>query len=107
MTITTQDLIDAAKAIGINVYPDYEYPDNNLLFVNQLFGGFDHWYPQHDKSQLMDLYYILNIGVNFFPEGGGYLNHKNIQGFMHFANNFESFAEAIILAAAEIGRGKQ
>jgi hypothetical protein len=66
--------------------------------------------PQHDKSQLMDLQRRLRIDVTFDDGGGNvYFLIANIKQrkviYYKFDHTFESFAEAIILAAAEIGEG--
>lgn len=97
MTITTQDLIDAAKAIGIEVVDKY-----GTLYSCTEEDGHKPWWPHQDKSQLLDLQWGLKLAVGYFPDGSGSVRGINIFGF---DNTFESFVTAIILAAAEIGRG--
>ncbi len=101
MTITTEVLIAAARAIGVDVT---ETP-NGQLFINDDSSPYAFWNPLHDKAQLMDLYYELQLDVNFHKDGGGYINDLRLADFIQFDGTFESFATAIILAAAEIGRG--
>lgn len=102
MEITNQHLIDAAKAIGINAYEDPKYPKQRVLLVND-FGGFDDWNPLEDKSQIMDLYFKLKFCVAFDYDGGGSVISHKFKGAFDFDNTFESFAKAIVLAAAEYG----
>lgn len=99
MTITTQDLIDAARAIGIEVNNGWIGSTPCLLYRDQI------WNPEHDKSQLMDLQFKLKLDVYWDDENGGVVVGINNTSLYEFDNTTKSFASAIILPAAEIGRG--
>lgn len=111
MTITNQDLIDAARAIGIECeVEDYFAIDDYQVMTKDL----EVYNPMENKSQLMDLLFKLkldagfNITVNPKDHGGGEIVRLvkcsiydvDVKAY-DFNNTFESFAEAIILAAAE------
>jgi len=110
MTITTEHLIAAARAIGIEVA---ETP-NGQLFINDDSSPYAFWNPEQDKSQLMNLQWELKIKVDFLPDDSGIITFDVVKKsgtivrhHEDFDNTFESFATAIILAAAEIGRGME
>lgn len=103
MTITNQDLIDAAKAIGVELTNICVQHDVSI----RVYDGDNSytWQPQKNKSQLMDLLWKLKISPGFIHDtyddhhhGGGFYKGGNVY---KFGKTFQSFAEAIILAAAE------
>jgi len=100
--ITQQDLIEAAMAIGIEVVDKY-----GTLYSYTKAHGHEPWCPQHNKSQLMDLQIKLKFEIIWFDENRAAVKYFKRYSGIGFDETFESFAAAIILAAAEIGRSKQ
>lgn len=119
MTITNQDLIDAAKAIGIEVHDNTQTGHLPSVYFFTCETGLTRWNPEKNKSQLMDLLWKLkldasfNITVNPKDHGGGEIVRVvkcsiydvDVKAY-DFNTTFESFAEAIILAAAEHYRSR-
>jgi hypothetical protein len=112
MTITAQHLIDAARAIGIEI--DISPISSRLIIVSDGRDNCSLWDPRKDKSQLMDLQRKLRLRVHQYD--GGYNIYDPSCGAIvsfdraiihEFCESDESFSTAIILAAAEIGRNKQ
>lgn len=105
MTITTEHLIAAAKAIGIEINP-ISPPKRILTFWDGSVNAI--WNPEHDKTQLMDLQWKLKMNVAYLQGGNSVMIETDEELVVHvFDNTFESFAAAIIIAAAEIGRGME
>ena len=106
MTITTEVLIAAARAIGIDAYERAGY----VFFSDSDFQEENVFNPLHDKAHLMDLQFKLGlsvIGARKGYKGVVFLERGVSDSEYDFDNTFESFATAIILAAAEIGRGME
>lgn len=106
MTITTEALIAAARAIGIEVTKT----PNGQLFINDDSSYDAFWNPEHNKAQLMDLQFKLGLSVISARKGykGVVFLERGVSDSEYdFDNTFESFATAIILAAAEIGENMQ
>ena len=104
MTITTEVLIAAARAIGIKLHA--HTADETRLYIDD----FDNteWNPLHDKAQLMDFQYKLKFRITYNSDGSGRFWYTYPKfTLVQFDNTFKSFASAIILAAAEIGRGME
>lgn len=106
MTITRQDLEDAAKAAGI----EGEYRQNCYRWTDGISTGMDayRWNPLTNKADLWDLADKCRMGVSFFIGQVSYTFDDAPWMAKYFTpGNQQEAAEAVVLAAAEIWRNRK
>lgn len=103
MTITRQDLEDAAKAAGIEYNENY----GKGFWVGEFYSGKE-WNPLTSKADLWDLADKCGMVVDFQLSEVLYGAERNDVRINKFPpHNHTECAEAVVLAAAEIWRAKK
>jgi hypothetical protein len=96
MTITRQDLEDAARAAGIEIV----WSDSSQCYWQ----GEDSWVPATDCGDAFDLAMRCGMFIDFF---GGVVCAPEIGELCFAPENVTEACEAVVLAAAEQWRAKQ
>jgi hypothetical protein len=109
MTITRQDLEDAARAAGIEITWEngHEYPERIEYFRGcKSMPNYEPWLAHNSKADLWDLAEKCEMVIYF--NLGEVWTHSNHERPCFFTpHNHTECAEAVILAAAEIWRAKK
>lgn len=102
MTITRQDLEDAAKAAGIEYNENY----GKGFWVGEFYSGKE-WNPLTSKADLWDLADKCGMVINHVYGKIEYRCNKAWSYRNFTPQNHTECAEAVVLAAAEIWRNRK
>ena len=106
MTITRQDLEDAAKAAGIEgVYAENGYRKTSGIRLNSYLMNCDLWNPATNPADAFDL--AMRCGMNIDFELGGCWTNKGRARKDFTPDNMAECCEAIVLAAAEMWKNRK